>query len=131
MSTEERNEPNHLLYRNWEKVFQRIPGFDRCACLRRVRCPDGGKDMDFLLVQPGPEPRLGLVECEGRKGKGKADKRIAPEGVQQLLTYLAGFLPFAGKGREIMDVSIANAFDTALLRGKNNVRRGQTLSELY
>ena len=122
-TTEQKNEPNHDLYEHWQQVFRKIDGFDKCLCLRRVRCPDRNRDMDFLLVQPGPAPKLGLVECEGFKGRNNKDKHTAPEGTQQLISYLAGFIEFTGDGRRIFDICIDNAFDIHLNRGKHNVKK--------
>jgi hypothetical protein len=109
---EEKGEPNRTLYNNWRIVFHSIPGFEQCVCLHRVRRPDRIGDMDFLLINAGNEPKLGLVECEG------FDKSV-PSGVEQLLNYLAGFIPFQGDGKSILKESIQDAFN---LEKKNNER---------
>jgi hypothetical protein len=121
LSTEQRNEPNHLLYRHWRAVFRQIPQFDRCICLRRVRCPDRSGDVDFLLLQPRPHPRLGLVEVEGWDVR-KNTPHDARHGIDQLSRYLKAFRGHAGDGSTILRESIGDAFDTE----KHNNQRGQT-----
>jgi hypothetical protein len=122
LSTEQRNEPNHLLYRHWRAVFRRIPGFERCICLRRVRCPDRSGDMDFLLLQPWPRPRLGLVEVAGWNSRKDVPKGVEDD-INQLSRYLEAFRQHAGDGSTILRESIDNAFDVRNQRGENNVRR--------
>lgn len=121
LSTEQRNEPNHLLYRHWRAVFRQIPQFDRCICLRRVRCPDRSGDVDFLLLQPRPHSRLGLVEVEGWDVR-KNTPHDARHGIDQLSRYLKAFRRHAGDGSTILRESIGDAFDTE----KHNNQRGQT-----
>lgn len=129
-TAEEKREPNQALYQHWESVFRSIPGFEQCVCLMRVRCPNRPHtDMDFFLLNPAQEPKIGLVECEGFKGKGLKDKSIAPAGVKQLLTYLADFIPFQGKGKDILEQSIRNAFSEKILRGKINRERWSSMEE--
>ncbi|MEK7469264.1 MAG: hypothetical protein AAB074_17965 [Planctomycetota bacterium] len=119
---ETRSEPNFRLYPNWENVFRKIPGFENCVCLRRVRTPNS-KDPDFTLFTVKPEPRIGLVECEGHKGPHDRDKSIAPIGVEQLLTYLAGWESVAGRGQLILDTMIKDAFLTQ--KRKARYQRGE------
>jgi hypothetical protein len=88
LSTEQGNEPNHLIYRHWRAVFHKISGFERCVCLRRVRCPNRKGDMDFLLVQPPPRPRLGLVEVE-RWNSGRTVPFPVLKGIDQVSAYLS------------------------------------------
>ena len=121
LSTEQRNEPNHLLYRHWRAVFRQIPQFDRCICLRRVRCPDRSGDVDFLLLQPRPHPRLGLVEVEGWDAR-KNTPHNARNGIDQLSRYLKAFRRHAGDGPTILRESIGDAFDIEKQRGQTNVR---------
>lgn len=126
-STEEKNEPNAELFQNWERVFRKMEGFENCVCLRRVRCPNRFGDMDFLLINRGPDPKLGLVECEGLK-TGKKETR-APKGIDQVLAYLAAFVKFEGDGKTILNESIRDAFDTGKLRGRNNAERWSSIEE--
>lgn len=121
MSKEEENEPNDKLYKNWDKVFRTIPGFEGCTCLRRATTPRG-KDPDFFLLDPGPEPKIGLVECEGYKGKNGKEKRIAPIGVQQLLTYLHGYANSIGDGNIILERVVKDAFLKEKPKGKRYQR---------
>lgn len=114
-----RNEPNDALYRNWSAVFRRIPGFERAVCLRRARCPTGSLDPDFLLLAPGAQPALGIVECEGVR-TGRRPMR-APTGVEQLIRYLARFQQHAGDGRRLHDVTVRDAFDRRKARGRGNL----------
>ena len=118
------NEPNKRLYKHWEKVFREIPGFEDCICLRRVRCPTGGKDMDFFLLSQKPKPRIGLVECEGLSHK-------LPVGVEQLLTYVHLFSQCKGDGETIRKMSILDAFDTTKKRGKINKRQHGSYEKWY
>jgi len=117
---ENKSEPNQELYRQWKGVFRSLPGFERCVCLRRVRCPNRRGDMDFFLINPAPGPKLGLVECEGFKGKAGKEKSIVPLGVEQLLNYLAGFLHYQNRGKAIFEDSIQDAFNEKKLRGRTN-----------
>jgi len=107
-------ELNKRLYAHWEDVFQQIDSFHGCVCLRRVRCAvDLGTDVDFLLLKGGSDPKLGIVECEGHDSD-------PPEGVQQLLRYVAGFKT---TGATILEESIKDAFDTRKRRGRMNEKR--------
>jgi len=117
----EKTEPNPKLYENWKKVFRAIPGFENCTCLRRARTPKG-RDPDFFLLSPEPEPRIGLVECEGYKGKNGIDKRIAPIGVEQLLTYLDGYAASIGDGKAILESVVKDAFLKDKRKGKRYQR---------
>ena len=118
------NEPNKRLYKHWEKVFRKIPGFEDCICLRRVRCPNGGKDMDFFLLSQKPKPKIGLVECEGVSHK-------VPVGVEQLLTYVHLFSQCKGDGETILKVSLEDAFDTSKKRGIINEDPHSTLRKWF
>lgn len=119
-----RNEPNKRLYKHWERVFRKIPGFEDCICLRRVRCPTGGKDMDFFLLSQKPKPKIGLVECEGVSHK-------VPVGVEQLLTYVHLFSQCKGDGETIRKMSILDAFDRNKARGKINKRLHESCEKWY
>lgn len=121
LSTEQLTEPNHLLYRHWRSVFRSIPGFAHCVSLRRVRCPDRSGDMDFLRLEPWPQPRLGLVEVEGWHCVRDAPMPLR-HGLAQVARYLEAFRGYAGQGSIIRRESIDNAFDRRLLRGETNLR---------
>jgi hypothetical protein len=110
LAREQVNEPNPLLYMNWEAIFRRIPGFARCVCLRRVASPVSPQtDMDFLLLEPPPRAKLGLVETEGWNSKTDAPMKI-PKGASQVNQYLREFRAYAGDGREIERLCIRRCF---------------------
>jgi hypothetical protein len=120
LSTEQLNEPNHLLYRQWRAVFRSILGFEHCVCLRRVRCPNKAGDMDFLLIEPGSDPKLGLVETEGWSFL-RSRPMAVPKGLVQVEAYLKAFRRYRGQGETLLHVSIDNAFDRQNLRGRTNL----------
>lgn len=120
LAREQLNEPNALLYLNWETVFRSIPGFSRCMCLRRVPCPrTPHTDMDFLLLEPPPRARLGLVETEGWNSKADALMRV-PKGASQVNRYLHEFRAVTGDGRELERACISRCFDRNTQRGLIN-----------
>ena len=119
-----RNEPNKRLYKHCEEVFREIPGFEDCICLRRVRCPTGGEDMDFFLLSQKPKPRIGLVECEGVSHK-------VPVGIEQLLTYVHLFSQCKGNEKKVLEISLQDAFDTTKARGEINKHQHGSLEEWY
>jgi hypothetical protein len=120
LSTEQLNEPNHLLYRHWRLVFRRVPGFEHCVCLRRARCPDRSRDMDFLLLEPWPQPKLGLVEVEGWSSLRDVPMPLW-KGLEQVTRYVEIFRRYAGQGSIIRRESVDNSFDSGLLRGRSNL----------
>lgn len=122
LSTEQLTEPNHLLYRHWRKVFRSIPGFSHCVSLRRVRCPNRVGDMDFLLVEPWPKPKLGLVEVEGWHCVRDTPMPLS-KGLEQVTRYREAFRRYAGQGAIIRRESIDNAFDRGNQRGETNLSR--------
>jgi len=129
LSTEQRNEPNHTLYQNWERVFRKIPGFEECVCLRRVRCPDHKDDPDFFLLTARPVPCIGIVECEGFNSRDATDRPVSSEGVEQLRSYFERWKPYRGKGEVIYKESIQDAFQTKLRRENNLALWGGGLDE--
>jgi hypothetical protein len=87
-----------------------------------VRCPDRAGDMDFLLVEPWPEPRLGLVEVEGWHCVRDTPMPLG-KGVEQVRRYREAFRRYAGQGAIIRRESIDNAFDRGNQRGETNLSR--------
>lgn len=107
---------NKALYAAWARdphLFDEIPGFKNCLCLRCVPPPGAdGDEMDFLLLSLGSLPKFGLVECEGKKRP--------PFGIQQLLVYLARFSQAGITGATVFKECIVNTFDQKRKRGKRH-----------
>ena len=81
--------------------------------------------MDFLLIEPGSDPKLGMVETEGWNFLRNRPMTV-PKGLDQVEAYLTAFRQYRGQGDTILNVSIDNAFDPTNLRGRTNLAHWKT-----
>lgn len=111
-------ELNAALYERGNSVFRSIKGFESSLCLRAVRCPDRKCAADFIVLQPGPEPKLGIVECERER---------YPDGARQLRNYIERFRPAGGNGDLILDQCLRNSLEGDNKRSRVYNARHQNL----
>ena len=103
-------------------MFRRIPGFSRCVCLDRVPSPgpEASVDMDFLLLEPPPGAKVGLVEVEGWNTSSDAPMKV-PKRADQVARSLHEFRAYRGRGPDLRRLCIDRCFRGAAQRKLVNV----------